>query len=151
MWDRLRSYLSRPAPDAPAHETLRWVRRVAIATMPVGVLVFVQAWASDAVPLWAAAALVALIVASPASLTLAIRATEKQAAMPGYRQPTPDQIRTRERRAMYATLAVLCVSMPVFGYFIEGVATAVFVFVFAVLGSGASIWWQRRMAGRFDD
>jgi hypothetical protein len=126
---------------------LRWVRRLTIAMLPIGVLLFVQAWASDATPLWVAVAIVALVASSPVALTFAIRATERETEKPGYRQPTPEEMRGRERRAAYALVAVLCLVMPAVGYVIDGLAGAAVFLLFAMLGSAVTLWSQRHFWG----
>jgi hypothetical protein len=148
VWDRLRAHFSRPPPGSPPAETLRWVRRVMVGMLPLSGLVWLQAWATDVIPLWLAVALVGLSASSAVSLTIAIRASEKEAAKRAYTQPTPEQIRRKERRVGYAMVVVLCVSMPVVGYFIDGLPSAAFFLVMAVLGSGLSLWVQRRYWGR---
>ena len=116
--------------------------------VPLGGLVFLQAWAMDAIPLWAGLAVVGLTAASAASLTVAIRANETEAARDEYRQPTADEMRGRERRAMYGLAGVLCITMPVVGYLVDGLASAAFFLGMAVLGAAASFWWHRRFWSR---
>jgi hypothetical protein len=128
-------------------QTLRWLRRLTIAMLPIAVLVFVQAWARDAIPLWVAVAIVALAASSPVALSPAIRATERETEKPDYRQPTPEEMQARERRAAYALVAVLCLVMPVVGYAIDGLASAAFFLVFAMLSSAGALWSQRRFWG----
>ena len=147
VWERLRRYLSRPPPGAPPLETLRWVRRLTVAMLPLAALFFVRAWASDAVPLWVAAGVAALMASSPASLTLVIRATESAAASGDYTPPSPEQLRRRERRAAYVTVAVLCISLPVIGYLVDGLGSAALFLVIGIFSSGVAVWSQRRFWG----
>jgi hypothetical protein len=141
---RLQRWFARPSPESPA-ETLRWVQRMSIATAVVGLPGLVLLWATGGIPLWLLLVLPGLLLLSVISLGPPIRDAERKELDPSYRPPPLEQRRRRGRRAGYLMLAVLCLTMPIVGYAIEGLPTAIAFLVGALVSGGLGVWLTNRI------
>jgi hypothetical protein len=134
------NWLRVPTEDHPA-ETLRWVRRLQIAMLPVGLLITLMLRAEGLNAWWLGLVVSALALLSLATIGPAIRRAEQHG--PNDPATRPRRVRRAERVTL-VYFGVFTVAAAAVGYAIEGPGLAIFLAVLMLLSAFLGIWLFRR-------
>jgi hypothetical protein len=136
------SWLRPPSEDHPA-VMLRWVRKVDIVMIPVGLLLALQLWSEDVGVWWLALAVPGLALLGLATIGPAIRKAEAH----GPNDPaTRSARRRRAERLTFALFGLFIAVAVVVALLVEGAGLAIPLGVLLSLTWGFGIWLSRRWA-----
>lgn len=133
-----------PPPGEPA-ETLRWVRRVSLAGIPVFLLFAAVNWAGESWFPWLVIGVIVYAVYGAVSMHYAIRRAERHGPL------TQDELAAGRRRAdrferIYPpTLGAMCFGA---GYLVGGVVVGLVLAAVGVVNGGLGVWLSRRRRAR---
>jgi hypothetical protein len=138
------SWLMPPSTDDPA-DTLRWVRKIYIAMIPVGALVAALLLADHVGAWWLGLVPAALSILGLATIGRSIQRAEAHG--PNDPATRPARVRRAERitLAWFSAFTVVVVAVSLFA---EGVGLAVTMAVFMSVSCAAGIWLSRRWTRR---